>query len=67
MDTMNGFEKREWSRDACSVKSPLVIRMVDGAYWDDPRWKEVRKLREEGQDIKANGLVDVIKDDWHIV
>jgi hypothetical protein len=24
-------------------------------YWKDPRWKEIERLREKGEHIKANG------------
>ena len=33
-------------------------------YYDDPRWKEVKHLRNNGQNLKANSLVFAIRDDW---
>lgn len=50
-DKMDGFEQREALGDA---------------YWDDPRWKEVQKLREEGKDLEANGLVFQIRESWGV-
>ena len=49
---LNGFEKRE---------------MLGKDYWNDSRWKEVRKLRTTGQNSKANGLVCAIRNDWGIL
>jgi len=49
-EEMDGFEKRE----ACP------------AYWKDPRWKEVSRLRLEEDQSKANGLVMEIRNDWGI-
>lgn len=46
---MNGFEKREALGDA---------------YYKDPRWKKVNRLREENKDSEANGLVGRIRQDW---
>ena len=40
--------------------------VVERGYYNDPRWKEVYKLREEGNHIKANGLVMSIRYDWGI-
>ena len=34
------------------------------AYWNDPRWKEVAKLRQEGKQSDANGLVFQIRGSW---
>ena len=39
-------------------------RAQAGGYYRDPRWKEVDKLRKEGDNAKANGLVFQIRDDW---
>jgi len=36
------------------------------AYWDDPRWEEVRKLRNQGKQAEANGLVFQIRASWGI-
>ena len=36
----NGFEKRE--------------ELAKFGYWDDKRWKEVTKLRDEGKEREAN-------------
>ena len=49
---MNGFEQRE----------------VAGAtgYWEDPRWKEVKKLRNENKHSEANTLVFKIRSDWGV-
>ena len=33
-------------------------------YLKDPRWKKVRKLRDEGKDLEANGLVMEIRSSW---
>lgn len=33
-------------------------------YWDDPRWKEVEKLRKQGKQAEANSLVFRIRDSW---
>jgi hypothetical protein len=33
-------------------------------YWKDERWKEVSRLREIGENSKANGLVCAIRRDW---
>ncbi len=33
-------------------------------YYDDPRWKEVRHLRNNGKNLEANGLVCLIREDW---
>lgn len=48
---MNGFEKRE---------------MVGDPYWKDSRWEEVRRLRVDGEDAKANGIVCIIRRDWGV-
>jgi hypothetical protein len=34
------------------------------AYWDDPRWEQVRKLRQEGRHPEANHLVFEIDESW---
>lgn len=34
------------------------------AYWDDPRWEEVKKLRQEGKHPEANHLVFQIEESW---
>ncbi|MFW6282281.1 MAG: hypothetical protein ACOC1O_05785 [bacterium] len=47
---LDGFEQRE--------------QVSDFGYWDDPRWKEVRKLRKNGN--TANGLVMKIRSDWGV-
>lgn len=46
-----GFEERE---------------RVGKKYWDDPRWKEVIKLRKEGKDLEANDLVMTIRYAWGV-
>jgi len=33
-------------------------------YWDDPRWKKVRELRDNGDHLKANYLVFEIRASW---
>lgn len=48
---LNGFEQRE---------------LLGKKYWDDPRWKTVRKLRDEGKQSEANGLVMIIRDSWGV-
>lgn len=35
-------------------------------YYDDPRWEQVYKLREEEKHLEANSLVMQIRDDWGI-
>ena len=45
----DGFEERE---------------NLGGKYWDDPRWEKVRKLRDQGKDAEANGLVMAIRSSW---
>ena len=45
---LDGFEKREQNPN----------------YWDDKRWKKVDKLRKQGKDVEANGLVSNIRYDW---
>lgn len=47
----NGFEARE---------------RLGKDYWLDKRWRKVRKLREEGKDPEANGLVMQIRHSWGI-
>ncbi len=49
--SLNGFNQRE---------------LIGDKYWDDPRWEEVRNLRKEGEDLKANGLVMKIRQDFGI-
>jgi hypothetical protein len=52
--TKCGFEQRE---------------LIGKDYWDDPRWKEVAKLRDTGTPenmAKANGLVFAIRYDWGV-
>ena len=34
------------------------------SYQKDPRWKEVSKLRSQGDHLEANGLVSQIRVDW---
>ena len=46
----NGFEKRE--------------ELAKFGYWDDKRWKEVTKLRDEGKEREANTLVFTIRESW---
>lgn len=36
------------------------------AYWDDPRWKKVEQLRNEGKHPEANGLVMEIRASWGV-
>lgn len=45
-----GFEQRE--------RSP--------GYWDDPRWKEVKRLRDDGKHSEANGLTFQIRESWGV-
>lgn len=51
MKRPNGFEQRE---------------ALGPAYGKDPRWKKVDKLREEGKDAEANGLVFQIRESWGV-
>lgn len=52
MKKEDGFEQRE--------------RVAKLGYWDDPRWKEVEKLRRKKEHAKANGLVFAIRDSWGV-
>lgn len=45
-----GFEQRE--------QSP--------GYWNDPRWKEVQRLRREDRQSEANHLTFQIRDSWGV-
>lgn len=45
---MDGFEKREQCPE----------------YWDDPRWKKVKRLRDMNKQVEANSLVYKIRGDW---
>ena len=47
----DGFEQRE---------------ALGEAYWKDPRWEEVRRLRKEGKHPEANGLTFQIRDSWGV-
>ena len=47
----NGFEQRE---------------ALGKTYWEDKRWKKVNKLREDGKDLEANGLVGTIRQSWGV-
>lgn len=46
-----GFEQREQLGDA---------------YWNDPRWKEVSRLRKEGKQSEANSLTFQIRESWSV-
>jgi hypothetical protein len=48
---LNGFEQRE---------------LVGDAYWEDARWAEVAKLRDQNRQVEANGLVLKIRSDWGV-
>lgn len=48
---LNGFEQRE---------------EVGPAYWEDTRWKEVAKLRDQNKQFEANSLVFKIRSDWGV-
>jgi len=50
-DTMGGFEQRE---------------TLGSAYWDDPRWQEVLRLRARDNQADANNLVFKIRSDWGV-
>jgi hypothetical protein len=39
---------------------------LGSAYWEDKRWAKVNKLREAGEDLKANGLVGQIRESWGV-
>ena len=47
-----GFEARE--------------RVGQQGYWEDPRWKDVKKLRAEGKQSEAHGLTFQIRESWGI-
>jgi hypothetical protein len=52
--TKCGFEQRE---------------LLGEDYWNDPRWKEVERLRSTGNPdnmARANGLVFEIRADWGV-
>jgi hypothetical protein len=48
---MDGFEKRE---------------IVGDSYWEDIRWNEVQKLRDEGKQLEANSLVIAIRESYGV-
>ena len=48
---LNGFEQRE---------------LVGDAYWKDPLWKEVAKLRDQNKQVEANSLVLKIRSKWGV-
>lgn len=50
--TSCGFEQRE-------------IASKDG-YWDDPRWKEVQRLRSADKQAEANSLCFKIQNDFGV-
>jgi hypothetical protein len=33
-------------------------------YWNDKRWKKVKKLRKQNKDVEANALVFQIRGDY---
>lgn len=35
-------------------------------YWNDPRWKEVQRLRTEGKVPESNGVVFDIRESWGV-
>lgn len=47
-----------------SDKAFELYEQLPNTYHQDPRWKEVRRLREEGEHVKANGLVIQIRADY---
>lgn len=51
MSKLDGFEQRE---------------LLGKAYWEDPRWKEVERLRQEGKEDKAGSLVFEIRRSWGV-
>lgn len=51
MNKADGFEQRA---------------QLGSSYWDDPRWKEVKKLRDEGKILDSNHLVFVIRQSWGV-
>ena len=51
MKKKDGFEQRE---------------ALGNDYWKDPRWKEVRRLRDEKKHSEANGLVFQIRESWGV-
>jgi len=48
----DGFEKRE--------------QVTKHGYWEDKRWKGVKKLRKEGKMAESNDLVMEIRSDWGV-
>jgi hypothetical protein len=48
---MDGFEQRE---------------LIGDDYWDDPRWKQVRKLRKQNKLSEANSLVFEIRESYGV-
>lgn len=48
---LDGFEQRE---------------LLGDAYWKDPRWEEVRKLREQNKQAEANSLTFEIRESWGV-
>jgi len=49
---LDGFEQREVA--------------AKFGYWEDPRWKEISKLRLEGKYEEANAMLCKIHDDYGI-
>ena len=47
----DGFEARE---------------RVGDAYWDDPDWETVKKLRSENRHAEANSMVFRIRERWGV-
>lgn len=47
-----------------SDKAFAAYEALPAAYHRDPRWKEVSKLRKEGEHLKANALVLQIRSDY---
>jgi len=35
-------------------------------YWKDPRWKEVKRLQDEGKHAEANSIVFQIRESWGV-
>jgi len=48
---MDGFEQRE---------------LIGDVYWDDLRWEQVRKLREQNKLLEANSLVFEIRESYGV-
>jgi len=52
---------RKYNHKKCGFKAR---EQLGDSYWKDPEWKEVSKLRKEGKQLEANGMVMKIRSKW---